>query len=82
MVTVAPGTGIGFHNIKHEIQVKEQETVNSNDVLLYTLELDRGKSGSSNEIEEDPYNALNQVNVKCSIDCVTDDQNIPVRGKY
>ena len=81
MVTVAPGTGIGFHNIKHEINVKEQASVNRNGVLLHTLELDRGNSGSSNEIEYDRFDAINNVNVECRIDSVTDDQNIPIHGK-
>ena len=63
--------------------MKEQATVNGNDIFLHTLKLDRGSPGASNEIEINPYNnAINQINVKCRIDSVRDDQNIPIEGKY
>ena len=51
------------------------------DKLLYKLELDRGGS-STNEIEdEDGYNTINQVKVKCNVEKVLDDKNVSIRGR-
>ena len=79
---MAPGTGIGFDKVTHELQLKEQATVDGDDILLYTLNLDREKLEYSNEIGRNAFDTLNKVNVDCSIDSVTDSENIPVRGKY
>ena len=85
VVTVAPGTGIGFKSVQHDIQVKEQTSIENRDVLLYTLNLDRGKSEYLNEIDQrkgGSKNNINQVNVECSVIDVTDDNNIPIIGNY
>ena len=84
VVTVAPGTGIGFEEVQHEIQVKEQAVTGDDDkILLHSIKLDRGKAAEyTNEIERPSFETLNQVSVDCSIDGATDDNNVPIRGKY
>ena len=83
VVTVAPGTGIGFEEVQHEIQVKEQAVIEDDDkILLHSIKLDRGKAAEyTNEIERPSFETLNQVSVDCSIDGATDDNNVPIRGK-
>ena len=80
---MAPGTGIGFEEVKHEIQVKEQAVIGDDDrILLHSIKLDRGKAAEyTNEIERPSFETLNQVSVDCSIDGATDDNNVPIRGK-
>ena len=82
VVTVAPGTGIGFRQIQHETRVKEQALLQPNDeALLYTLDLERGKSVSSNEVERHFLDSVHKVNVECSVEGAKDEQDNPIIGK-
>ena len=82
VVTVAPGTGIGFRQIQHETRVKEQALQQPTDeALLYTLDLERGKSVSSNEVERHFLDSVHKVNVECSVEGAKDEQDNPIIGK-
>ena len=62
--------------------MKEQALLQPNDeALLYTLDLERGKSVSSNEVERHFLDSVHKVNVECSVEEAKDEQDNPIIGK-
>ena len=77
-MTVAPGTGIGFFEIEHNIKVDEVLELTG---PIHRLELDRGISSESfNEIEDN--NNYNKIDVRCVIDSITDDEGATLKGLF